>query len=73
MRTPGEAIGDRLATCLDLVVLGAAVLEQAGLHPIIVLLRGHAYLACWLQESPLSTGIIEDAQVLRKALRNNSC
>ena len=70
VRTPGEMIGDGLATCLDLVVLGAAVLEQAGLHPVMIMLRGHAYLACWLQESSLSTGIIEDAQVLRKALRN---
>ena len=70
VRTPSAILSEGLGTCLDLVALGAAVLEQAGLHPMMVVIKGHAYLACWLQESPLSTGIIEDAQVLRKALRN---
>ena len=60
---------DHLANCLDLSVLGAAVLEQAGLHPVIVLIKAHAYLACWLVPTPVRTGYVSDAQALRKALR----
>ena len=70
VRTPSAVVSEGLGTCLDLVALGAAALEQAGLHPVIIVIQGHAFLACWLQESPLSTGIIQEAQVLRKAVRN---
>ena len=43
VRTPSQVLEAGLATCLDTALLFAAVLEQAGLYPVIVLTRGHAF------------------------------
>ncbi|MBP8301265.1 MAG: DNA helicase, partial [Planctomycetes bacterium] len=48
VRTPEQVLGDRLATCLDLAVLYAAVLEHIGLRPLVVLQNGHAFVGAWL-------------------------
>lgn len=72
VRTPSDVNLQKLGTCLDLTTFGASVLEQAGLHPVIVLVKSHCYLGCWLHDSPLTTGVIQDAQFLRKAVRNGS-
>ena len=43
VRTPGAILDGRVATCLDTALLFAAALEQAGLNPIVVLTKGHAF------------------------------
>ena len=48
VRTPEQVLGDRLATCLDLALLYAAVLEHIGLRPLVVLQNGHAFVGAWL-------------------------
>jgi hypothetical protein len=50
IRLPDQITHERLATCLDLAVLFAACLEQAGLHPLILMSEDHAWLGCWLDE-----------------------
>ena len=45
VRRPSEAIHDRVANCLDGVLLFASLLEAISLHPAIVLVPGHAFLA----------------------------
>ena len=70
VRSPTAITTEGLGTCLDLTLLGAAALEQAGLHPGIVLTAGHCFLTCWLQPSPYSAGVITDLQSLRKAQAN---
>lgn len=51
IRTPAEVLEGRVGTCLDTVVVMAAALEQAGLHPLLWLTRGHAFLGYWRDES----------------------
>jgi hypothetical protein len=51
VRFPEEVIDAGRGTCLDLTVLLAALAEHVGLHPILVLVRRHAFLACWTRES----------------------
>ncbi len=48
LRTPGEALGGGLATCLDLTLLFASALEAAGLHAFVVFTEGHAFPGFWL-------------------------
>ncbi len=48
VRTPEQALGERLGTCLDLVLLYAAVLEHVGLQPVLVIQRQHAFVGAWL-------------------------
>jgi len=44
VRTAEQVLAGRLATCLDLALTYAALLEHAGLHPVLVLLQGHAFV-----------------------------
>jgi very-short-patch-repair endonuclease len=66
IRTPEQVIGDQVATCLDVSVFVAAALEQAGLHPLIVLVQGHAFPGVWLEDHLVPEGFIDDAAMLRK-------
>ena len=66
VRTPSDVLERRAGTCLDLTLLVAACLEQAGLNPVVVFTRGHAFVGLWLQAEELPTVAIDDVQVLRK-------
>jgi hypothetical protein len=66
VRSPGDVLDRKLATCLDLTLLYAACLEQAGLNPVVVLTEGHAFLGLWLKDETFSSPIVDDLQVLRK-------
>jgi hypothetical protein len=52
LRLVDESLRARCGTCFDLAVLQAALWEHIGLAPVIVLVPGHALLACWLVEPP---------------------
>ncbi len=66
IRFPDEVLATRFGTCLDLALLSCAVLEQSGLHPLLILERGHAYAGCWLQPETLEEPVGDDPQQLRK-------
>lgn len=66
VRTPSQVLETGLATCLDTALLFAAVLEQAGLYPVIILTRGHAFAGVWLQPQEFATLLVHDAASLRK-------
>jgi hypothetical protein len=66
VRGPSDILEHRLGTCLDTSLFYAACLEQAGLHPLIVLTRGHAFVGFWLKPELSSDLVIEDSVGLRK-------
>src|SRR5690606_6072059 len=66
IRTPDRVLENKLGTCLDLVVLAAACLEQAGLHPLLPILAGHAFAGVWLEDECFSDCSTDDALRLRK-------
>ncbi len=66
IRTPDRIFAGGVATCLDFTVLLASALEQAGLHPLVLVKRGHAWVGCWLIETDLGLGLGDDAQTIRK-------
>ncbi|HYW77375.1 MAG TPA: DUF3320 domain-containing protein [Gammaproteobacteria bacterium] len=66
VRTPTHILDSGLATCLDLTLLFAACLEQAGLNPVLVFTRGHAFVGVWLRDEQFSTITVEDITSLRK-------
>jgi hypothetical protein len=66
IRRPAQILSGGLATCLDTSLLFASALEQAGLHPLVVLTQGHAFAGVWLQPEDFSTVLVEDAEILRK-------
>ena len=66
VRLPGQILDGRVATCLDLSLLFASALEQAGLYPVVALPKEHAVAGVWLQPEDLSTIVVDEAEVLRK-------
>jgi hypothetical protein len=69
VRGPSEILTRKVGTCLDLTLLFAACLEQAGLNPILVLSQGHAFAGFWLSDEKFSSPVIDDPQMLRKRLQ----
>ncbi|WP_104163148.1 DUF4011 domain-containing protein [Cryobacterium sp. N22] len=68
VRTPGEVLGTAadgglsggVGTCLDTAVVMAAALEQAGLHPLLWVVAGHAFLGYWREEETLGAPALTD-------------
>ena len=66
IRLPDRMLAEGLGTCLDLSVGMAAALEQIGLHPLVVVVEGHAFAGVWLTEEHPETPVIKDVTTLRK-------
>jgi hypothetical protein len=58
VRLPGRVVEEGMGTCLDLALLTAGCLEQAGLHPLVLVLRGHAITGVWLDETCFETAAV---------------
>jgi very-short-patch-repair endonuclease len=68
VRLPERLLADQRGTCLDLTLLMAGALEQAGLHPLLVLTRSHAFVAVWLADNMLPEPAHDDPIALRKRI-----
>ncbi|MBG0565367.1 hypothetical protein [Actinoplanes aureus] len=47
IRSPREILEQKVGTCLDLVLLLAGCAERIGVHPLLILLRGHVLFGWW--------------------------
>lgn len=68
IRPPSQLLSEKLATCLDLVVLFAAAIEAIGLRPVIVLVRDHAFAGFWLTHHDFGSSVADDAPSMRNRL-----
>lgn len=68
VRSPGVILERKLATCLDLTLLYAACLEQAGLNALIGFSEGHAFCGLWLKPEEFPLGVVDEAQTIRKRI-----
>jgi len=66
VRWPGDVVERKTGTCLDFSLLLAAAFEQAGLHPILVVVREHAFVGLWLTPESFAAPVVDDMQMLRK-------
>ena len=66
IRLPDVVEATGMATCLDVAVLAAACLEQAGLNAIVVMVKGHAFTGVWLDEESFAEPAMFDLLRLRK-------
>lgn len=69
IRGPSEILSRKVGSCLDLTLLYASCLEQAGLNPVLVLTEGHAFVGVWLVDEDFSSLVIDDPQMLRKRVQ----
>lgn len=68
IRTIAQIMDGKMMTCLDSSVLMAALLEQAGLNPVILIKEGHAWVGVWLVDSSFSNSVEDCAQDIRKRI-----
>jgi hypothetical protein len=68
VRSPSAILEGRIATCLDTALLFSAALEQMGLHPLIVLTRGHAFVGLWLTPREFVDVATDEAAALRRRI-----
>ncbi len=68
VRTHEQVLQQRLGNCLDITLLFAALLEQAGLHALVILVEDHAFVGVWLTEFALQTPVLDDPRPIRKRI-----
>lgn len=66
IRTPDRILSGGVVTCLDSTMLLVSCLEQAGLNPIVLMKKGHAWAGCWLINTTFPTAVFDDGQAVRK-------
>ena len=66
IRFASEIFKEKLATCLDISLLFASILEQCGLHPLILLTKNHAFVGCHAVKTTFYDAFFEDLQAVRK-------
>ncbi|NOC47321.1 DUF3320 domain-containing protein [Ruegeria sp. HKCCD7559] len=67
IRAPERIRSEGLATCLDSSLLLAAAWEQAGLHPVVLFSRGHAWAGVWITNRDFGHVTEPDVITVRKA------
>ena len=68
IRMPDAVLEGKHGTCLDLAVLYCSCLEAIGLNPLIVIIQGHAFAGCWLENETFSDCLQYDMSALTKRI-----
>lgn len=66
VRMPYTVLGQKGGTCLDLSLLMASCLEAVGLNPLVIVITGHAFCGCWLEEQTFDDCAVDDISALTK-------
>ncbi len=59
---------EKFGNCIDLSLLFAACFEAVDLNPILIIVRNHAFVACWLQDNKFSQVSNDDKTAITKRL-----
>lgn len=70
IRSSSEVLETRFGTCVDLSLTFAAVAEQCGLHPVIIIVPGHALTGILMTQDPLPSPVIYEPTVINNYLRS---
>lgn len=59
---------EKFGNCIDISLLFAACLEAVDLNPILIIVLGHAFVGCWLQDDKFTQIINDDKAAITKRL-----
>lgn len=59
VRLADKVLSEKQATCLDSTILFASCLEACDIHPILVMVEGHAFVGAWLIDN-CATHLVND-------------
>ncbi len=66
VRLPYTVLSEKRGTCLDLTLLFASCLEQIGLNPLVILVKGHCFGGFWLEDETFADCAEDDPSALTK-------
>jgi len=66
LRLCDTVLTQKIGTCLDLSLLYVGCLEAAGLNPILIFLKNHAFAGCWLDDECFAECLQDDSSLLTK-------
>lgn len=58
----------KLGTCIDMAVLYASCIEAIGLSPMIIVIKGHAFVGAWLIDETFADCVNDDISLLKKRI-----
>jgi hypothetical protein len=70
VRRSSEVLTTRLGTCIDLSLTYAAVAEQCGLRPVVIMLPGHAMAGILMSADTLPSPVITEPTVINNYIRS---
>lgn len=73
IRLANTVVSQKLGTCLDMALLYASCLESIGIHPLIILTKGHAFAGGWLVPETFPDSIVDDSSLLTKRTAEGIC
>jgi superfamily I DNA and/or RNA helicase/very-short-patch-repair endonuclease len=59
---------EKFGNCIDVSLLFAACIEAVDLNPILIIVRGHAFVGCWLQDDKFPEVVNDDKSAITKRL-----
>lgn len=66
IRLADAVLSQKRGSCLDLSLLYAGCLEAVGLHPLIVIMKGHAFAGCFLEDKTFPECVQDDVTGIKK-------
>jgi len=68
IRLVDTVMAQKLGTCLDMALLYASCLEAIGIHPLIIVVNGHAFAGGWLVPETFPDSIVDDVSLISKRI-----
>ncbi len=66
IRLVDSVVAQKLGNCLDMSLLYASCLEAAGIHPLVVIVAGHAFAGGWLVPETFPDSTTDDVSLISK-------
>jgi very-short-patch-repair endonuclease len=66
IRLADAIFAQRMGNCLDVSLLFAACLEAVGIHPLIILMKGHVFVGSWLIDESFAEAANDDPSLVSK-------
>ena len=58
----------KMGNCLDLSLFYASCLESIGLHPLLIIKKGHVFVGVWLEDLSFPESVQDDTSLITKRL-----
>lgn len=72
IRLADKVLTDKTGTCIDTSLLVASCLEEAGIYPLIIIVKGHAMVGAWLTPNVFPQMVCDDPSYLLKEMADGN-